>query len=354
MKSRPSMPRHFGLPTASCALATACVMFAALQGLQAQVTFDWASVDNPGNSPDSNGFGAVSYNYRISKHEVTNDQYRDFLNAVDSNGTNPSAIYNAAMSSDPRGGIDFDAMAPSGTKYTSKLNMGNKPVVFVSFLDTIRFVNWLENGQPTDGSGTESGAYVAGTGVSEVREPGATYFIPNGNEWYKASYHDPRSEAQGGPPGNDNYWLYSTMNEAAPIAATANAIGDISNPGMNVVNHGLGADWNGLDGNLTTVGSAGIGSASYYGTWDQSGNVWEWSETLLASTFRCLRGGSWSNPSRTSGQFSCTISSQPGNEGTNNIGFRIASVPEPGNSMLIALATSVLLVRRQSILRQLR
>jgi hypothetical protein len=32
------------------------------------VTFDWATVGNPGNAADDTGFGAVDYAYRISKH----------------------------------------------------------------------------------------------------------------------------------------------------------------------------------------------------------------------------------------------------------------------------------------------
>lgn len=352
MKSRHNWFCILSVQTSCRILMATCCLWLGLTALQAQVSFDWAFVGDPGNSPDTTGFGQVSYNYRISKHEVTNDQYRDFLNAVDVTGTNPNALYNAAMSTDPRGGLDFDSVAPGGMKYSSKPNMGNKPVLFVSILDGFRFVNWLENGQPTGGGGTESGAYVAGTGVSEVRAPGATYFIPNANEWYKASYYDPRTEAQGGPPGGDNYWLYSTMSDVAPTVAVANTVGDISNPGLNVVNHASGADWNGLDGHVTTVGSAGAGSASYYGTWDQAGNVWEWSETLLANTFRCLRGGSWSNPGRTANQYSCTISSQAGNEGTNNIGFRVASVPEPSAGMFLALGAFALLRHRRLLLCQ--
>lgn len=52
-------------------------------------------------------------------------------------------------------------------------------------------------------------------------------------------------------------------------------MGDISNPGANVANYGNGADWNGLVGNVTTVGSAGPLSYSFYGTADQAGNVFE-------------------------------------------------------------------------------
>ena len=40
-----------------------------------------------------------------------------------------------------------------------------------------------------------------------------------------------------------------------PTIATANAVGDISNPGANVANYNFGADWNGQNGNVTTVGT---------------------------------------------------------------------------------------------------
>ncbi len=136
---------------------------------------------------------------------------------------------------------------------------------YVSFFDAMRFTNWLENGQPTGGSGTESGVYTIGNGLNETRAPGATFFIPSEDEWYKAAYHQPA--AQGGDA--DDYWLYPTASNSVPTIATANALGDISNPGANVANYNLGADWNGQNGNVTTVGSAGPLSASFYGTFDQ-------------------------------------------------------------------------------------
>jgi hypothetical protein len=46
----------------------------------------------------------------------------------------------------------------SGSKYSVIWGDGNHPMNFVTFYDTLRFANWLDNGQ---GSGsTETGAYT--------------------------------------------------------------------------------------------------------------------------------------------------------------------------------------------------
>ena len=50
------------------------------------VIIDWVSVGDPGNACDTQPqrcFGAVADTYRISKTEVTNAQYAEFLNAVE-------------------------------------------------------------------------------------------------------------------------------------------------------------------------------------------------------------------------------------------------------------------------------
>ena len=325
-----------------------CCFFASAGLLHAQVTFEWATVGNPGNGPDqlytSNNpnnlrFGAVGYTYRISKHEVTNDQYTVFLNAVDPMGTNPNSVYNTDMGSIARGGIAFNPGAANGSKYFTKANMGHKPVNYVSFLDAMRFTNWLENGQGS--GGTESGVYTIGNGVNETRNPSATYFIPSEDEWYKAAYHQPAG--QGGDI--DDYWLYSTASNSAPTIATSNAIGDISNPGPNVANYSRGTYWNGQNGNVTTVGSAGPLSASFYGTFDQGGNVWEWNQAVINSSFRGLRGGNWFNLS-----VNLATSRRDFNIPSNEnglIGFRVASIPEPSTGLIGVLGMLGLMQRRR-------
>ena len=121
------------------------------------VTFDWATVGDPGNACDPHGtgrcFGAVGYAYRIAKHEVTDAQYAAFLNAKAA--SDPLGLYNPDMAT--WGGITRSGSAGSYT-YSAIPGRENAPVVLVSYFDALRFTNWLHNGQG-DGD-TETGAYT--------------------------------------------------------------------------------------------------------------------------------------------------------------------------------------------------
>ena len=321
------------------------------------VTINTVPVGNPGNAADTTsmltdgtfGYGAVAYAYRIGTTEVTNAQYVAFLNAKAV--SDPLALYHTAMASDSRGGISRGGVSGSFT-YAAKTNMDNKPVNYVSWYDSIRFINWLNNGQ---GNGdTETGAYTLGpldafgtpaNGLSITRNAAATWFLPSENEWYKAAYYQPT--AQGGDV--DNYWLYATKSNSDPTIATANGVGDISNPGANVANYLAGADWNGRNGNVTTVGSAGPLSNNFYGTADQDGNVREWNEGVISGVSRGSRGGAFDNGAA----FDDIIrvgsrwrTGQVPTFGDAQKGFRVALVPEPSSFVLAALGLIGLVVWR--------
>ncbi len=307
----------------------------------AVINIDYVTVGNAENAADTTfdpvGYGAVGYVYNIGKYEVTNSQYTAFLNAADPTGANANGIYNTTMGSNARGGITFTSGAASGSKYTIRTSMGDKPVNYVSWYDSARFTNWLHNGQ---GSGsTETGAYTlsGNTGII-TKNVGATVWLPSEDEWYKAAYYDPTPGAS-----TNNYWLYPTRSDTVPTVANATTLGDISNPGANVANYQSGADWNSLNGNVTTVGSAA--ADNYFGTADQGGNVWEWNDAVISGSSRGLRGGSWGSLEsflRASGRGSFDPTGEDA-----GVGFRVASAPEPSGLVLTMLASVVMLVRRK-------
>lgn len=102
------------------------------------VTIDTVLVGNAGNSSDGSGLGAVSYDYRIGKHEVTNNQYVEFLNAVAD--TDSYGLFNPFMASEAQGGITQSG-SPGSHTYGVKVGQGDMPVVFVSFWDAARYAN---------------------------------------------------------------------------------------------------------------------------------------------------------------------------------------------------------------------
>ena len=105
-----------------------------------------------------------------------------------------------------------------GFTYSTKPNMDDKPVNFVSWLDAARYVNWLHNGRPSGGqtsSTTENGVYdLSGInpGGTAQRGPGASWFLPDKEEWDTAAYDDPVT---------GQTWLYPTGNNSIPTVATA-------------------------------------------------------------------------------------------------------------------------------------
>jgi sulfatase modifying factor 1 len=240
----------------------------------------WVTVGDPGNVGELSGAGAggdilgngtggygpdrvcgaVAYEYRIGKYEVTAGQYTEFLNKVA--GEDTYALYNTAMWSNAYG-CKIERYAGSGTvsapyQYRVATDFTNRPVNYVSWGDAARFANWLHNGQ---GNGsTETGAYYLDGAMSEAalevvsRKSEWKYAITSEDEWYKAAYYK-------GGETNAGYWDYPTCND--PM--TSNDMID-PDPGNNATfyDHGytIGSPYY-----RTEVGEFEL-SGSPYGTFD--------------------------------------------------------------------------------------
>ena len=302
-------------------VAAAVVMAVTASAAHADISLEMVTVGNVGNANDTTGLGGVDHVYSIGKYEVTAGQYTAFLNGVAT--TDTYGLYNSAMTGTY--GCQIVQSGSSGSyTYSVAGDRANRPVNYVSWGDAARFMNWLHNGQ---GNGsTEIGAYTlnGATGLADLmavnRNADAKFWIPTANEWYKAAYHK-----NDGVTGN--YWDYPTSSDNTPSnMLLAVDPGNSANFSLGGGAYTLGSPYY-----MTEVGEF-ENSGSPYGTFDQGGNVWEWNEAVNGE-WRGVLGGSWYHGSVT------LLASYPGdNEPTSehiDVGFRVASVPEPGSLTLM-------------------
>jgi formylglycine-generating enzyme required for sulfatase activity len=324
-------------------LATALALAAALLAPLAAsaVVIDWVTVGAPGNAADTSpvncgprnasACGAVATPYKIGKYEVTNAQYAEFLNSVAATDTN--WLYHKEMGSDATfGGITRSGSSGSYS-YAVKAGFASKPVTYVSFWDAARFSNWLQNGQLTGVQSsftTEDGAYTLTATypsyLSVLRNVGASVFLPSENEWYKAAYYDPIAGLYYDYPTGTNTMI-GCVAAGADTGNSANCYPNAHPPGS-----------------LTDVGAYAL-SDSPSGTVDQGGNVLEWNEQIQYDWLRGLRGGAWISDA---GNLAAgnSVDSNPWYE-NSDVGFRVASIPEPSTALLVLTGLAGLAIRHR-------
>lgn len=200
----------------------------------------------------------------IDRFEVTNQRYAEFLNDADPDGT----YWNGNMEI-TRSGTEPDIY------YAVDPGRQNYPIRYVSAVDADAYGEWLS-----------------------ARE-GRNYRLPTEQEWEKAAAWDPTI---------DKHWLYGFQKDTISCADA---------------NYYDGGSQNGCPGVVTEVGHYdGTGgtndSRSFYGAYDMSGNVWEWT----SSGNRVIRGGAWYN-SATDSQATYRNTSTSTNR-SNDFGFRLA------------------------------
>ena len=263
---------------------------------------------NPGTSVyyASGTYGAVAYDYRIAKTEMTVGQHWAMEYAVTGN---PGAGYG-----------------------TSDSTVGGA----ISSLRAMMYVNWLNAGCPTGGAGMIDGGVYNFTSWSTIapwpvdqqwdngdgtkniwRNKDAQYFVATSDEIIKAALYKGGSTDAG-------YWTYPTCSDTPPTAEGPSS-------GTN------SANYNGAVGAAIEVGSY-PNSQSAYGALDMGGNLWEISEvdgdgssspySTLAWCDGFIHGSDWLH-----GGLGFVV-----NNYYADGGLRIASVvPEPATMSLLGL-----------------
>ncbi|MGA2034706.1 MAG: autotransporter-associated beta strand repeat-containing protein, partial [Thermoguttaceae bacterium] len=379
--------QRFGLVGTICRGAVAVLMIAAVARADVfnmpagQTSLSFVNVGDPGNAGDTvtmnstyaaindgtSGYGVVSYSFAMGTFDVTTAQYCQFLNAVAK--SDPYSLFNSGMTNG--GGVTVSGypvacgIIKSGTSgnysyrvaTTADISTGsyhfpafcaNLPVNWDSWGDAARFCNWLENGQPTgaEGSGTtETGTYTLNGAMTTAtlfpitRNAGAKYWIPSENEWYKSAYYAGGSTAttSNGTPDSAGYWYYPTQADSSHAPSSTLSTTGTNNANWNA--SGLAAPNNWV---LTPVGYY-AGSPSHFGTYDQGGDLYSFTDTAVtvstaiannlqesdnnqapwATTLFVMRGGSFHLNTTQELMANCRYGAAPGKFGHGRT-FRIA------------------------------
>jgi formylglycine-generating enzyme required for sulfatase activity len=294
-----------------------------------ETSLTFQTIGSPNNAADpTTGLGSVGYQYSLGTYDVTASQYCDMLNAV----ATSSDIYGLwSINMVPANSPDSPGITRTGSignyHYTVDPLRVNFPVTGLSWGSAARFCNWLTQGQPTSGSesssSTETGSYnLLGAVTTEAlakvtRSPNATFVIPTVSEWYKGAYFSPAS---------GNYFLYPTSSNTPP----SNVLDPNGTNNANFRDPVLG-----LTDPATFVTPVGSfpDSPGPFGTLDQGGDVWQWTEGISGND-RIIRGGDFA--SEVIGLESSTSLATPPGDG--DAGFRVAEVPEPDCVAILTLS----------------
>ncbi len=316
------------------------ILSAAASG-QPSYGYDFLTIGSPNNAPYqtdnleslTNGRGSVAYEYRISRTEVTSQQWMEFINTYSGELGDP---YHFSLAS---GGFMPDSSySGPGSRWTLiSPSLANAPVFGISWRQAAMYMNWLHNDKQPTLAALQTGAYDTSTfgdlpggqfTDAATHLPGAKYWIPTLDEWIKAAHYDPNryGEGQGG------YWQ-SVNSTDDPLIAGLPGVGQTSA---------------GLEINDPLLGERDIPLGAYadqmspWGLLDLSGGASEWTEETYYPFFPNFGRGLEGQPAGLIFPFSqnTDLIDYLGIEGPSNhprSSFRIATaVPLPGSFLVVA------------------
>jgi formylglycine-generating enzyme required for sulfatase activity len=165
-----------------------------------------------------------------------------------------------------------------------------------------------------------SNAWTLG-GTNLYRNKNSFYFLPSEDEWFKSAYYN---------PSNSTYYTYPLGSNSAPTV--------IGNGGGTTAGTAVYAQ------TIFPAGPAEVeraGGLTPYGVMGGAANVWDWVESSFdgantnASANRTFRGGAYAQQSPLI--LSSYRQSVAPTIGNTDMGFRVASVPEPSTYALFLL-----------------
>lgn len=240
-----------------------------------QFSMEFVRVHNAGNGDNGAGggiynqpYGGVGYNFRMSRHEVS------------------------------QGMVD-KATILGMVGVTAGPWTGDQPAADVDWFEAAAFANWLNSSEgfhpayDLSWSGSswsmnlwpvaEQAPTGVDSGTNGYRHKDARYFLPSEDEWYKAAFHK-------NDGATANYWDHAHASHSLPdgIDSNGDTIFEL------VVDDGFDLS------EPKVIDDVGLPSA--YGTLGQGGNIYEWTESAYDGSNnsptenRAIRGGDWDSP----------------------------------------------------------
>lgn len=302
--------------------AFAHVTLAAAPVVSVSHGIEFVTVGDPGNAGypestadwtgdyDRRGRGAVGYEYRIGRTEITSGQWMEFLNAFAPRPIAPRVLELLGNHNDFYFGpnwsgaqrVDADPVQRTA-RYelrTDTPDAAHVPVWGIGWRMAAMYTNWLHNDKSLEWDALLTGAYdtrpwdrrpdTGGYTDSLAHEPDAKFWIPSLDEWAKAAYYDPDRFG----PGQGGWWRRHYRSDEIPTpgypgnpgAQTSTGIPSIPEFDREVLN--------------ITLGSYTV-SLSPWGLLDTAGGtqeiVTEWTSEDPLRHYRVLTQGSYAGSS---------------------------------------------------------